>query len=207
MTEINPENIKKIYDHTISLAEKELATVPVMDTIVAATVVFILLLIICSLLSGMMKRRLPWSSRIGYALAGAYSIFVIELAVFSREADSRDGIFNNSMFSPQLTETEKIYIFLNVLFLLPFAIALAEGCYSQFRAWRSLLLTTAICGLFSLFIETTQRLTGRGYFEVADLEANVLGGFIGGLIGIGIGAAMRKGQRKKVKKASKKSKH
>lgn len=200
------ETINRLYDKTLRLAQKEIASLRVTDTLLAATVVFVLLLVICTILASMTKKRLPWNSRIGYALAGAYSIFIVELAIFSREADSRDGIFNNSMFSPALTETEKIYIFLNVLFLIPFAIALAEGMYHQFGFIHTVLLVTWITFLLSLFVETTQRFTGRGYFELADLEANTLGGFIGTLIGAGIGTAFHKGHRKKVKKAFRKNK-
>ncbi len=195
--QIDFEFIKRIYEKTLKLAKKEMASLYVADTLVIAAFVFAMILILCFLICRRQKNPLPWINRIGYAFSGAYSIFVLELAIFSREAASRDGIFNNSMFSQKLTEVEKIYIFLNVLFFVPFAIAMAVGMYHQFKAVKSLLLTTGLTLLFSLFIETTQRLTGRGYFEVADLEANTLGGFIGALLGIAIGAIAYKCTSKK----------
>ncbi len=194
---IDAELIKRIYEKTLKLAHKEMAFINVQDTIIAAIVVFALILVICTLTSGKQKKALPWINRIGYAIAGAYSIFVVELALISREADSRDGIFYSSMFSQKLTEIEKIYIFLNVMFFVPFAMALAMGMYHQFKALRSAFLTICISFTFSLFIEATQRVTGRGYFEVADLQANTLGGFIGALIGMGIGALIYKIKIKK----------
>ncbi len=65
--------------------------------------------------------------------------------------------------------------FLNILLFVPFGYTLPSG-FSFFRRWWKVLLL----GFgFSLLIETTQLLTGRGWFDASDLLNNSFGAIIG----------------------------
>ena len=194
---IDTDTPGRLFERTVTLIQKELSALDVCGTLLSMAVVFACFFLVCMVSEHVMKHPMGIVSRIFLSLTGAYALFMTELALISREADSRDGIFVSSMFSSSLTELEKIYVFLNVLFFVPFGLFLAAGLYGEVRGIKSVMLTILVCSIFTFFIECTQRATGRGYFEVADIEANILGGIFGSLPGIAIGAAFQAKTKKK----------
>lgn len=71
-----------------------------------------------------------------------------------------------------------IQIFGNIFMLLPFGFVLPI-IFEKFRSFR---LTTGVCLGFSLFIELTQYVTGRGLLELDDIMHNTVGGAMGFII-------------------------
>ena len=116
----------------------------------------------------------------------AYMGVVLSLTLFRRPEGSREGIvhlFINLGFglktgNPSLRVSA--YSIFNVLLFVPFGML----TYPEIRkkTWvKGVLLSTIIGAAFSLFIECTQLITGRGMFEATDLLTNTTGSFIGAL--------------------------
>ena len=68
-----------------------------------------------------------------------------------------------------------IQIFGNIFMLMPLGFVLPI----IFEKFRSFKLTTGVCLGFSLFIEFTQYVTGRGLLELDDIMHNTVGGAMG----------------------------
>lgn len=110
----------------------------------------------------------------GLVFLGYFS-FVIELTLLTREAGSRVGVSLKiwETYAPDLYA--QCWMVENVLLFIPFGILLPFLWDKMQKAgWM-----VALSFLFSLGIETTQLLTGRGFFQVDDIWLNVLGALCG----------------------------
>lgn len=112
-----------------------------------------------------------------------YLDFLFQITCFRREPGSRIGIATsiNEIFLLWRDAKQILYQFLNIVLFLPFG-ALLTMILKKIQGWRCVLLIVSLSYLCSLVIEVTQMLSGRGYFEAADLLMNVLGGVLGCLI-------------------------
>ena len=114
-----------------------------------------------------------------FAVFMVYMSYLISLTLSGREAGSRSNKVNLLLFgtfrkdgslSRQSVE--------NVLLFVPFGI-LVPMFTRLFRRWWNLVLM-AFAG--SLFVETTQLITARGYFELDDIVFNTFGAFLGYIV-------------------------
>ena len=107
-----------------------------------------------------------------------YAIVVIQLAFFSREPGSRDGM-NLVLFSTWgYSAVTHAFFIENILMLVPFGI-LAPICFGWLRPmWKCVLFG----GGCSLTLEMCQYITKRGYCELDDVLTNTFGVLCGCLI-------------------------
>ena len=106
-----------------------------------------------------------------------YGYVVFHISFWSREPGTRSAV-NLELFgtwgaSPQA----RAYVIENVIMFLPFG-SLAPGLCPVLKkgAW------CVAAGFFcSMVIETAQRITERGYFQLDDIVMNTLGTFLGWL--------------------------
>ena len=106
-----------------------------------------------------------------------YGYVVFQISFWSREPGTRSAV-NLELFgtwgaSPQA----RAYVIENVIMFLPFG-SLAPGLCPVLKkgAW------CVAAGFFcSMVIETAQRITERGYFQLDDIVMNTLGTFLGWL--------------------------
>lgn len=106
-----------------------------------------------------------------------YSYVVFQISFWSREPGTRNAV-NLELFGTWGPGSQaRAYVIENVIMFIPFGI-LAPGLCPALKkgAW------CAAAGFFcSLVIETAQRITERGYFQLDDIVMNTLGTFLGWL--------------------------
>jgi len=76
-----------------------------------------------------------------------------------------------------------VYDLLNVLLFIPWGMVLAFANYKS-SSLKRFIMPTIYSIITSGCIETTQLITGRGYFEVEDLITNIFGGMLGAFIAV-----------------------
>ena len=108
-------------------------------------------------------------------LCSFYLTGLAGLTFFNREQGSRNGLsllpFETWRFQLRavMFEVENVLLFVPAGILLPMV-------FPGTDRWKRMAL---LAGLMTLCIETTQLITGRGYFQVDDLINNFLGGILG----------------------------
>lgn len=118
------------------------------------------------------KNRIPILKSILYTI---YVIVVLYLTLFSREAGSRDAINLTVFGTISATPRAYSYVIENILLFVPWGILLPL----LLRRCRNLFWCTLTGLAASLFIETAQLLTHRGFFQLDDLITNTLGTCVG----------------------------
>jgi glycopeptide antibiotics resistance protein len=69
---------------------------------------------------------------------------------------------------------------LNIALFIPFGVLIA-GLQINKKGLKRAIMAVNYCFLTSLIIECTQYITKRGYFEIDDIEANIVGGLTGSI--------------------------
>lgn len=144
------------------------------------------------------KNRIPIIKSILYTI---YIIVVLYLTLFSREAGSRDTVNLTVFGTISATPRAYSYVIENILLFVPWGILLPL----LFQRCRHPILCTMTGLAASLFIEITQLLTHRGFFQLDDLIMNTLGTFTGWFLYFVISAVFRY-MRPTSKKKNKRSK-
>lgn len=116
-------------------------------------------------------------------IALVYLFIVLDITLIDRSVGQRRKMLEPFWEISQFLETKQytywlIQIFGNIFMLLPFGFVLPV----IFRKFKSFRLTTGVCLGFSLFIELTQYITGRGLLELDDIMHNTVGGAMGFII-------------------------
>ena len=108
-----------------------------------------------------------------------YVVFICHITILGREPGSRKFVIDTTplMFHPYSVD-QNMTNFLNIVLFVPLGILLMM-ITGKVKGLYRLLIATLYCFTFSVFIEFTQLFTGRGFFELDDVEANSLGGFCG----------------------------
>lgn len=113
-------------------------------------------------------------------IALVYLFIVLDITLIDRSVGQRRKMLEPFWEISQFLETKQytywiIQIFGNIFMLMPFGFVLPI----IFRKFQSFRLTTGVCLGFSLFIELTQYVTGRGLLELDDIMHNAVGGAMG----------------------------
>ncbi len=133
------------------------------------------------------KKKVPAHKYAITFLFLAYMGVVLSITLFRRPEGSREGIVNlfiNLGFGLKTGNPSfrvSVFSIFNILLFVP----LGMLTYPEIRkkTWvKGVFFSTIIGAVFSLFIECTQLITGRGMFEVTDLLTNTTGSLIGALI-------------------------
>ena len=121
------------------------------------------------------KQNIGWK-RIGEIfLCFFYLTGLAGLTLFNREQGSRSGLSLLPFETWRFQMRAMMFVVENVLLFIPTGILLPV-VFQKVDRWKCLML---LAGLMTLGIETTQLLTGRGYFQVDDLINNFLGAVLG----------------------------
>ena len=125
-------------------------------------------------------RRMPihFGKMMCLAIFVVYVTAVVQIAYFSREPGSRNSI-DLTLFDTWGTDPmSRSFVIENVIMFIPFGI-LTPAIWDRMRAFPRCILATFIS---TVFIETMQLLTQRGYCQLDDMVMNTLGGIIGYVI-------------------------
>lgn len=104
-----------------------------------------------------------------------YSIVILNLTFFSREPGSRTGVTIELFQTWGETASSHAYFIENILLFIPFGL-LFPHAFASLRKLRFCMLEGF---LFSVFLESMQFITGRGYCQLDDVLTNTLGAGIG----------------------------
>ena len=123
-----------------------------------------------------------WQMALSICLFGVlcvYLSYLMSLTLSGREPGSRSNKINLEILGTWRSDgTLSTHAMENVLLFIPFGI-LVPLTGRFFKKWWNLILMAFIS---SLLIETTQLITGRGYFEIDDILLNTGGAVIGYIV-------------------------
>ena len=166
--------------HIVSLIHTRLASIGVLWWLILAAILILEYLICCHMFS----KKLGYSIKL-YLFFLNYYLFVIISTVLSRAVLSEEYLIKQISFDISTAWTfgpglygaidNRFELILNILMFVPFGYLLMK--LSQ-TTWITLLVSL----LITLIIETLQLVTRRGFFELADILLNFIGGVLGWLI-------------------------
>lgn len=132
----------------------------------------VLALALCVFINRYFRKNLPCGS--GFLL-GVYLEQLAWLVFFNRPPGSRRSLDLSLFDTLSHSIRGNSYVLENILLFIPFGLLLPMF----FRGRCGFLLCTVLAFLCSLFIETIQYITARGYSQTDDIAMNVLGAIIG----------------------------
>ena len=140
------------------------------------------------------RRPIQLTTEILILLLISYGIFISYVSVFSRAGGSQPRVFQTKLLWVDPLMDQNMTNLLNVILFVPYGMILTGLQLDRQSRMRSFMVAN-YCFLTSLLIEGIQYITRRGYCEIDDIEANVLGGVVGSLainLCVKIGELIRK---------------
>jgi glycopeptide antibiotics resistance protein len=110
----------------------------------------------------------------------SYTIFIAQVTLFGRWKEEQIRVFDTKWLWIDKSMDQNVTNLLNIFLFIPFGILISRIRMRK-SALRKFILVINYCFLTSLFIESTQYITKRGYFEIDDIEANIVGGLTGSI--------------------------
>ncbi len=105
-----------------------------------------------------------------------YLVIIFVITFFSRESGSRSAQIDFSLFSTWgINARNNAFVIENILLFIPYGFV----CAWALKSARTLISCTVYGFFTSVFIETMQLITKRGYFQVDDILTNVIGTILG----------------------------
>ena len=110
-----------------------------------------------------------------FYLLVTYIICILQIALFSREPGSRDGIDMELFSTWRDSPMARAYVIENIIMYLPF------GYFFMYFSKNTFSIVTCVlaAGTSSLTIEIVQLITERGYFQLDDIVMNTVGAIAG----------------------------
>ncbi len=110
----------------------------------------------------------------------SYTIFIAQVTLLSRGLEEQVRVFDTKLLWIDKSMDQNMTNLLNIILFIPFGILISGIRMNKFSV-RKIILVINYCFLTSLLIESTQYITKRGYFEIDDIEANIVGGLTGSI--------------------------
>ena len=107
-----------------------------------------------------------------------YLAVVMAITFFSRESGSRQGLDLEFLSTWGINDRNNAFVVENVLLFVPYGIL----CPMAFRPVRKFWSCLLAGSLTSLFVESLQLFSRRGYFQIDDILTNILGTVAGYLL-------------------------
>lgn len=145
----------------------------------------VMVVLLVTLIRRRMHRKVLLSDVLTGMVVAVYGSIILQLTLICRESGSRIGIELNVLHGLQEPDNDfhwlmMAYVVLNCLLFVPYGFILSLFSFvNRRKKGIQFLLTFLMSFATSLFIETAQLMTGRGFYEMQDLVANTLGGVLG----------------------------
>ena len=127
------------------------------------------------------RRPIQLTTEILILLLISYGFFIAYVTVFSRAAGSQPRVFQIKLLWIDPLMDQNMTNLLNVMLFVPYGMILT-GLQLERKSMMRNFMVANYSFLTSLLIEGIQYITRRGYCEIDDIEANVLGGVVGSLV-------------------------
>ena len=162
----------------ICLLEFQKLSVKRLVALLLVTTVFVHLS--CMIYAKSKKHSIFLSTEIMIVLLVSYIGFIAQVTFFNRGYASQARVFDTKWLWIDSSMDQNITNLLNIILFVPFGFLLA-GIQRYKKNIKKMIMVLNICFLTSLSVECSQYMTRRGYFEIDDIQANILGGLIGGI--------------------------
>ena len=110
----------------------------------------------------------------------SYTIFIAQVTLLSRGLEEQVRFFDTKWLWIDGSMDQNMTNLLNIILFIPFGILISRIQMNK-NSVKRFLLVINYCFLISLLIESIQFITKRGYFEIDDIEANIIGGLLGSI--------------------------
>lgn len=109
-----------------------------------------------------------------------YVSFIVQVSLLGRDIVGHVRVFDTKLLWIDHSMDQNMTNLLNIILFIPFGTLIA-GTQMNKRSLKRTIMVINYCFLLSLMIECSQYITKRGYFEIDDLEANIIGGLVGSI--------------------------
>lgn len=145
--------------------------------IIAAVVIHICIYVYAKIKS----KKISIGMEILVVLMAWYIGMVLSVTYFNRPAGSVGRVFQTKLLQWEDNMNQNVTNILNIILFVPFGM-LITGLESKQGMLKKIIIIACSSFLFSLLIETMKYITQRGYFEVDNIEANLIGAIAGSII-------------------------
>lgn len=111
----------------------------------------------------------------------SYLGIIAGLTFFNRQPDSSLRVFLSKHLMWDENINQNITNLLNIILYVPFG-AIMTSLLIRNRKYKRVFIMLCYTFIISLFFEAIKYFTNRGYFEVDNIEANIIGALFGGII-------------------------
>ena len=179
---------KKVFSQrTMSLALEQFGTLSLRDFILYS-IIGVMIVILVVLVRKLFNKETELSDILTGIIMAVYVSIILQLTLVCRSDNSRIGIELDIFHGLVGPENDFhwlmiAYVVLNCMLFISFGFVLSLFSFLNERRYViQVALVMLISLIVSLSIETTQLITGRGYYETQDMVSNALGGIIGWLV-------------------------
>ena len=162
------------------VCQTELGNISYINLLVYSLIVAVIVHISCYLFVMIRKQSIYFSTELMIFLLISYLGFIAEVALLNRAYGSQARVFDTKILWIDKSMIQNITNLLNIIMFIPFG-ALITSFLMNKKSLRRTFLVISYTFLTSFFIECAQFVTQTGYFELDDIEANVIGGLIGSI--------------------------
>lgn len=163
-----------------NVCQLEFRNVSILNLVVFSLIGAIIVHIGCIVYVRMKRHSIYLRTELMIILLIIYTLFIAQVTLLSREPEGVARVFDTKWLGIDASMNQNITNILNIALFIPFGILIALIQINK-KSMRRIFMTINYCFLTSVFIECTQYITRRGYFEIDDLEANIIGGMTGSI--------------------------
>lgn len=170
---------------------KEFHNVDVSQLIIYMLIIAVVVHIGIFLYMSRKKQTINIGTEIVIILLMWYIGLVASVTYFNRQPGSVGKVFQTKLLWWEDNMEQNVTNILNIILFVPFGM-LIWSLKGKTRAFNKVIVIICSSFLFGLIIEVMKYVTQRGYFEVDNIEGNIIGALMGALILYLIGLICRK---------------
>ncbi len=134
----------------------------------------------CMIYVRVRKKTIFISTELMFILLISYFFFILQVTLLGRAAGSQPRVLDTKWLWFNNTMDQNMTNLLNIILFLPLG-ALLTGVQKYEKVMKRTVMVVNYCFLISLLIESMQYMSKRGYFEIDDIESNIIGGLFGSI--------------------------
>ena len=162
------------------ICQLEFRNVSVTNLLISSMVGAAIVHVSCMIYFRVKRHPIYLNTELMIILLISYTIFIAQVTLMSRGLENQRRVFDTKLLWIDKSMDQNITNLMNILLFIPYGI-LVTGIHMGRNRVRRFLLVVNYSFLASLLIECMQYITKRGYFEIDDLEANIVGGMAGSI--------------------------
>ena len=170
--------MKEVLDSFLENAYRELAAVPLKKLLVFMIIAAIIVHISVIIYTRYKNTKISILDEIMAIAFCCYVGFILAVCIFSRRPDSHAAVVQIKHLWIEEKVEQNVTNLLNIILFIPFSVLLSI-IGDKSRKFMKCIIIICLTFLMGLFIEVFNYMTRRSYFEIDNIEANILGSIIG----------------------------